>query len=210
MNILIDVLPTTVNIGGVEYPINSGFRTAVLFELMVQDKKISEQSKIENALRLFYPEIPSDKDEAVRKALWFYSRGKERKESRTKNKTALAFKESKAVYSFEKDAELIYAAFMSQYNIDLNAVDMHWWKFSALFDGLSEAQRFCQVMQIRTMKTSGLSQKEIKRINNLKSLYLLEDEEEDGLKGSEERLKARDAKMRDYIACRMKEVNADV
>lgn len=39
MNILVDKLPQSVEIGGVEYQINTGFRTSILFEMLVRNKK---------------------------------------------------------------------------------------------------------------------------------------------------------------------------
>ena len=205
MNILIDRLPESVEIGGVEYRINTGFRTSILFELLVRNKKIPDQGKIYGMLRLYYPKIPVDRDEAIRKALWFFYCGKERKQQREeRNQTAKDFRKNKILYSFEKDADLIYAAFMSEYGIDLQDIeDMHWWKFSALFDGLSDDQKIRQVMYIRGMSTSGLPRKEVKRINELKKLYALEDELSVDKRVA---LAKRNAEMKEYVRRRMEEV----
>ena len=43
MNLLIDLLPTTVDIEGIEYEINSDFRTSILFELLMQDVEIEDE-----------------------------------------------------------------------------------------------------------------------------------------------------------------------
>lgn len=53
---------------------------------------------------------------------------------------------------FIQDGQLIYAAFMQAYGIDLVAEQgrMHWWKFSALLRGLPSNTRFMEVVQIRT------------------------------------------------------------
>ena len=54
----------------------------------------------------------------------------------------------------------IYAAFMSQYHIDLNTVEMHWFIFRGLLDNLNECS-FTDVMQLRQRKIpSYLSAKE--------------------------------------------------
>ena len=209
MNILIDRLPESVTIGGAEYRINTGFRTSILFELLVRTKKIPDQGKIYRMLRLYYPEIPSDRDEAIRKALWFFYCGKDRKKQREeRNQTAKDFRKNKALYSFEKDADLIYAAFLSEYGIDLQDIeDMHWWKFSALFDGLSDDKKIRQVMHIRGKSTSGLPRKEVKRINELKKLYALDDEVSvDGRVA----LAKRNAEMKEYVRRRMEEVKRRV
>lgn len=210
MNILIDGLPESVNIGGVDYRINTGFRTSVLFELMIKDKSIPDKGKIEGMLRLYYPEIPPDRDEAVKKILWFFNCGKKQKKKKeSRNLTAKDFRENQEVYSFEKDAFLIYSAFKAEYGIDLqDADDLHWWKFSAMLEGLSDDCKFRKVMSIRGMELSGLSKKEKKRINDLKKLYALDDVDESV--DSRDALEKRNAKMKEYIRRRTEEVKRRV
>lgn len=204
MNILIDRLPETVKIRGVEYPIRTGFRTSVLFELLVRDKKVKDEYKIDGLLRLYYEKMPPDREEAVKQALWFYNCGKEQKKKETKNKTSAAFRKNKALYSFEKDAHLIYAAFKDQYGIDLQDIeDLHWWKFSAMFDGLKNDHPIRQIMEIRGMSTSGMSKKQIQHINTLKEMYSLEDTE---TVDSKVALAKRNADMKAYLRKRMQEV----
>lgn len=205
MNILVDPLPDVVIVGGMEYQINTGFRTSVLFELLVRDKKIPDQAKIIGMLQLYYPQEPADKDEAIKKILWFYNCGKQEEKKEERNKTAKDFRQDKALYSFEQDAPLIYAAFLAEYGIDLQDIeDLHWWKFSALFDGLSDDRKIRQVMRIRGMDTSGLSKKEIKRINDLKKHYALKD---DATVNSKVALAQRNARMKEYVRRRLEEVN---
>lgn len=205
MNIMVDPLPEVVIVGGMEYQINTGFRTSVLFELLVRDKKIPDSAKIIGMLQLYYPQEPADKDEAIKKILWFYNCGKQEEKKEERNKTAKDFRQDKALYSFEQDAPLIYAAFLAEYGIDLQDIeDLHWWKFSALFDGLSDDRKIRQVMRIRGMDTSGLSTKEIKRINDLKKYYALKD---DVTVNSKVALAQRNARMKEYVRRRLEEVN---
>ena len=205
MNIMVDPLPEVVIVGGMEYQINTGFRTSVLFELLVRDKKIPDSAKIIGMLQLYYPQEPADKDEAIKKILWFYNCGKQEEKKEERNKTAKDFRQDKTLYSFEQDAPLIYAAFLAEYGIDLQDIeDLHWWKFSALFDGLSDDRKIRQVMRIRGMDTSGLSTKEIKRINDLKKYYALKD---DVTVNSKVALAQRNARMKEYVRRRLEEVN---
>lgn len=208
MNILVDKLPQSVEIGGVEYQINTGFRTSILFEMLVRNKKIPDQVKISVMLRQYYPAIPPDEDEAIRKILWFFNCGKKKKRQDERNKTAKDFRQEKALYSYEADAPLIYAAFLSEYGMDLQDMEeLHWWKFSALFDALPDDTKIRQVMRIRGMSTSGLPKKEIKRINELKKLYALEDEE---TVDNRVKLAKRNARMKEYVRRRMEEVKRRV
>ena len=96
-------------------------------------------------------------------------------------------KKSKRVYDFEIDSELIYAAFMQQYKIDLSTVDLHWWKFKALFNSLSEDTQFIKVVRYRSMDLSKIKDKDQKKFyREMKSFYRLPDnrtekEKEEGL-----------------------------
>ena len=81
MNMLIDLLPEYVELGGAEYPINTDFRVSILFELMMEDASVPEEQKALKAVKLFYPELPPVEllHEAVKALLWFYQAGKEQK-----------------------------------------------------------------------------------------------------------------------------------
>lgn len=77
MNILIDLLPSTLNVGGFDYEINNDFRTSILFELMMQDRTLSNKDRLKIAIELYFKKIPPDLEEAINKIVWFYKCGKE-------------------------------------------------------------------------------------------------------------------------------------
>lgn len=70
-NIILDVLPETVEIDGAEYRINSDFRISILFELLMQDDEVGKRQKLIQGLKLYYPEIPQNMTEAVEKRSGF-------------------------------------------------------------------------------------------------------------------------------------------
>ena len=74
------------------------------------------------------------------------------------------------------DADYIYSAFMSQYNIDLQDIEyLHWWKFRALFDSLNENNRLSKIIQYRSMDLSKIKDKEQKKFyKNMKKLYKID------------------------------------
>ena len=113
-NIILDVLPETVEIDGVEYQINSDFRISILFELLMQDDEVGKRQKLMSGLRLYYPVVPQNLTEAVDKMIWFYRCGREAEEDRPGKSGGRA----KQVYSFQYDDDYIYAAFLEQYGID--------------------------------------------------------------------------------------------
>lgn len=56
------------------------------------------------------------------------------------------------VFDYTIDSELLVAAFMQAYGIDLTTCDMHWHVFLALLRGLPEDTRLVQVMGYRAWK----------------------------------------------------------
>ena len=82
-NIILDVLPETVEIDGAEYRINSDFRISILFELLMQDDEVGKRQKLIQGLKLYYPEIPQNMTEAVEKMIWFYRCGRETESDRS-------------------------------------------------------------------------------------------------------------------------------
>lgn len=168
MNILIDLLPDHVTIKGVEYEINSDFRTSILFELLMQDKNISEEEKLISAIELYYKEVPGDLNEAINKIIWFYTCGKDAQSYKGTGKG-----KNIQVYSFEHDAEYIYSAFLDQYRINLQQVDyLHWWEFKAMFKGLTEEKEIVKIMGYRSVDINKIKDKEQKAYyKKMKELY---------------------------------------
>ena len=153
---------------------NTDFRTAITFELLMQNPKYSVQAKTYQTLKLFYPHLEevTGLEEALDNIIWFYS-------CDNKNKTSQNDKSRKEeqIYSYEFDNELIYSAFKNQYNIDLEEIEyLHWWKFKAMFNGWKSDNRIVEIMGYRAMDLSKIKDKEErKRYRKLKKLYALPD-----------------------------------
>ncbi len=170
MNLLIDVIPTTVNIDGVDYEINSDFRTSILFELLMLDDDISDEEKAIQALELYYyPTCPHNIKEAFNKLIWFYKCGKDNPQIKGTSNA----KSNKQIYSFEYDDDYIYSAYLDQYCIDLQDIEyLHWWKFKAMFKALKEDNMIVKIMSYRNMDLSSITDKEQKKFyNDMKKLY---------------------------------------
>ena len=184
MNILIDLLPSSVKIDSTEYEINSDFRTSVLFSLLMEDDNLSEEEKVLQALNLYYPVVPNNLEEAIEQIKWFYSCGK--LDNPIGNKKAKA--SSKKVFDFEVDANYIYSAFMSQYNIDLQDIEeLHWWKFKALLEGLKEDNKLSKIIEYRSVDLSKIKDKEQRKFyKDMQKQYSLNKESKEDLKLLEE------------------------
>ena len=168
MNILIDLVPESVEIDGIEYEIRTDFRISILFEMMMQDEELSNEEKLLKALELYYPIIPNNVEEAIEKIKWFYRCGKDIVKSNNKSHG-----ESVKIYDYEYDDDYIYSAFLSQYNIDLQDIKhLHWWKFKAMFKSLNEDNKIVKIMQYRSIDLSEIKDKEQNAYyHKMKKLY---------------------------------------
>lgn len=178
MNILIDLPPDYVTIGGTDYEINSDFRTSILFELLIQDDSVEDQDKIWYAIDLYFKEAPvgCELNEVLDAILWFYKCGKGAKNGSesVEHDTEDYSEDSGPCYSFEYDDEYIYSAYMEQYGIDLTKANLHWWQFRAMFKGLNPDCQFCKIMGYRTTKiTNEMSKAEKQFYKRMKKKYAL-------------------------------------
>lgn len=200
-NILIDPLPTTVEVAGRDISINADFRTAILFEQLMQSK---EQDNVKGriAFELFFPSeslkaILSDAQatsDAIDAIVWFYSCSRQTRET-VEQRTQYAGRRSnfgiqRRIYDFDVDAPLIYAAFLAQYGVDLQDVDfLHWWKFSAMFSALNDSNLIVKIMGWRSVDIASIKNKtEKQRLARLQAQYALRDtktiEEKQSLAGA--------------------------
>ena len=111
MNVLLDRLPDTVNIGGREYPIDTDFRAGIEFELAVQRGK----ETIGDLLRPWFGAVgyPQDIVGAVDAAIWFYRCGVT--EDKPKEESGAQATTSRQGYCYDMDAEAILSSLPSQW-----------------------------------------------------------------------------------------------
>lgn len=154
MNILVDALPTAVMLGGQETPINADFRSCLKTVLAFEDGDLTQIEKQAILLRNLYPVPPiGNIAEARRVAIKFLNGGQEEDDNSD---------DVSRVYSWEKDANLIFAAFQQTHGIDLETANLHWWKFIALFMDLGSDTVFCQLVNLRRKIKSGKASREEK------------------------------------------------
>ena len=168
---LLEPLPGTLQVDGRAVPIRPDYREWMRFELLMQEPDVPYAWRSEAAIKLIYREPVTDIPAALEQILWFYACGQPKRKRQRKGAQAAI---PKRIYDLEIDAPLVYAAFLSQYGIDLCDTKLHWWKFRALFDGLSEDQQLCKVMGYRAVDISKIKSKEEKqRLQKLQALYRL-------------------------------------
>ena len=171
MNILLDSLPYDIEIDGVRYAIDASYRCMIRFELMMQDNAESDEAKIFRSLCEFYVDrVPENVLSAIDKMVWFYQCGKENDDNVQRKA-----RDQRQVYSFEYDADMIYAAFFDQYGIDLQKENLHWWKFKAMFRALREQNEFVKIMGYRCMNIPNSMSREQKEFyRKMKEIHKLQ------------------------------------
>jgi hypothetical protein len=153
MNILTEQLPSAVLIGGQEIPIRTDYRDCLRVILAFEDMRLTDLEKQAILLDNLYPEPPDDLLEALRLGVKFLNGGKDSGED---GEPASPLR----LYSFDKDAGLIFSAFRQTHNIDLETAELHWWKFLALFMDLGSETTFCQLIGLRKRVKTGTASKE--------------------------------------------------
>lgn len=150
MNILTDILPTEINIDGRGYAVHSDFRSCLKIILAFEDNELTPQEKQIILLSNLYSKLPHDIKQAIEQAHLFLNGGKVSEEEN----------QSVRLYSFERDASFIFAAFKQTHNVDLQKDDLHWWQFLALFMDLGSETTFCQLVSLRKRIKTGKATKE--------------------------------------------------
>jgi len=156
MNILVDPLPDAIEVNGHDYPINTDFRVSLRTILAFEDSGLAGIEKQMVLLQNLYIEQPENILEAFKQGIKFLNGGVESEEENR----------GPRVYSFEKDAQYIMAAFQQTHGIDLEKVDMHWWKFLALFMDIGGETTFSSIVGLRQRMKSGKASKEDKAAAN--------------------------------------------
>lgn len=164
-----DALPLTIVVGGEAFPIRSDFRDGIRFESMMYDERVPDGAKVNMALSILLPERPPAHllAETLEAMLSFYRCGKPE---------APEGDDGRQLYSFAHDYDIIYAAFLQAYGIDLldPATTLHWWKFRAMLLALPEDCQFMRVVGYRAARvTSDMSREQRSHIRKMQRLYAL-------------------------------------
>jgi hypothetical protein len=172
MNLLTDSLPQAIVVRGREYPVHTDFRNWIRFERAVLDEELPQAEKLVLLLTLCYKTaVPPTVFEAINEAVLFYAGGESDTGQQSKKGRGIG---REPIYSFEHDADYIYSAFLSQYGIDLQTADLHWYQFKALFKSLNEENQIVKIMGYRSVDLSRIKNKEQREFyRRMKKLYEL-------------------------------------
>lgn len=164
--------PKYVEVGNKQYPINTDFRVAIECNRIAEDNSIGNLERALAVIYTLFGEEALDDTEHYDKLLELAQKylccGKELEENN-----------EKPDMDFIEDMDYIEASFMSDYKIDLSNVEMHWWKFFNLMNGLSNSEmgNCCVLNRIRNLRTFNTKdikdEKERRRIEKEKSKVAL-------------------------------------
>lgn len=155
MNILTDQLPDAIRVNERIYEVNSDFRDCLRIILAFEDNELVPIEKQMVLVDNLYkePVAAEDYGEAIRKGVRFLDGGGQADDDEDGES-------GPRVYSFGKDANLIFAAFQQTHGIDLqNTEYMHWWHFLTLFMDLGENTVFCSLVGLRKRVKTGKATK---------------------------------------------------
>lgn len=153
MNILVDKLPVSIEIDGIEYGINSDFRPCLSTILAFEDEDLADIEKQQVLLTNLYQDLPFNVPEALVQGMKFLNGGKEEPGESS----------GLRLYSFSKDSTIIFSAFRQTHGVNLQTVDyLHWWEFMALFMDLGQNTTFCELISLRKRVKTGKASKEEK------------------------------------------------
>lgn len=127
--------PEYVEVEGKQYKINTDFRVAIECDRIAKDDEIGDFERVLAIIYTLYGEeglnAPEHYEKLLELAKKYLSCGKEIKSK----------KDEKPDMDFIYDYGLIWASFMSDYNgMDIDKLEMHWWKFYELLNGLSNSE----------------------------------------------------------------------
>jgi len=159
-----------VQINGEEFLINTDFAVWIEIEQLLMNQKKDNCERMVGILSLAFPCLPPDPVGAMEQVMCFYAGG------RMPDSRADASEMRNVAFDLKKDFEYIYAAFLSEYGIDLQKTQMHWWQFRKLLFCLGDDCKFSKIVSFRCMDTSKIKNREVKSFyEKMKRKYRLPD-----------------------------------
>lgn len=186
--VLSSALPSTVVIDSLSVPIRTDWRVWVDVWRILDNVQADDAKRAVAILALAYAGADTEDreqpfyyaskhaNEALEAALNFLKRKRDNVPERPKT-----FRERKLqkkhLLDWDFDAGRVIADFEREYSIDLTAPDcsMHWWRFMALFNGLSDGSQTMEAVRTRAADLSNrkISKEERQALREKKLAYML-------------------------------------
>lgn len=132
--------PEYAEVDGIRYKINTDFRVALRCFDVIDDTSICDEERALAVIYLLFGEVPTDRLEDFLRIAGDYLRCGEKEAPQESHNRDM---------DFNADEKYIAASFMSDYQIDLSRVDMHFWQYIHLIQGFTERSVMSRVREIR-------------------------------------------------------------
>lgn len=161
MNPMLDGYPSEYN----GYLIRTDYRIGIQICQCLADTDLNPYEQTAIALNLLYGNgVPVEPDIAYAGLAWFLHGGKENQETSS---------DEEECFDFDIDSGRIITGFRRAYGVDIDKIDMHWFRFLAMIGDLGECA-FTNVIDYRTKKiTADMPAETRKTYSELKRRYAL-------------------------------------
>lgn len=167
-------LENSLNYQGIVYPLKLNYDNVLRWYELFDDPDIKDTEKIAVAFEMFTGSCAINSEfmikaiKAIEDHIQSSAYGNQASKDDPDSYDPIRF------YSYQQDAEAIYASFLSQYGIDLveQQGKLHWDKFKAMLIGLDEHTIFKRIINIRMQPLSGdLDQEQLTQLTELQAYY---------------------------------------
>ena len=150
-----------VVLDGESYDIRTDFKVWAEIESLIYCSDEDEKTRLAKILALAYPILPHNPILAFEAIVSFYcgtdkcAEGEEKAGGGTHTAVPLC--------CVKQDFAYIYAAFLSEFGIDLTKTRLHWWRFKALLGALGENTMFAKIVGYRAADLAEIRDKAQRR-----------------------------------------------
>lgn len=145
MNLLLESLPDSINVKGIEIPVYTDFRYWMKFnEVLINE--MDDEKIVDEMIKLFSDTDLLEglsADAVIDKVCDFLSCGKYSTEKQPR--------QGPDTFSFTYDSDYILSAFRQFYQIDLTVEKIHWWTFISLLNAINGDCELKERVRIRGM-----------------------------------------------------------
>lgn len=147
--------PRFILINNEKIPIDTNFKTALKCFDIINDETIGDRERACAVIYKLFKRIPEDYLLPVylEKAEKYLSCGSTQKEH----------KERVRDIDFTQDWKFLVSSFMSDYQININEADLHFWDFIALVEGVTEDTSISRVRSIRNRDLSEIKDEKTRK-----------------------------------------------
>lgn len=159
--------PTHLNIGGVDYPINQGWKIGLACIDVIEDSQLTDVERAVQLVVLLLGDVSDDvimAEETLKKVIQYLEC--ENKPSKSNQKKAM---------DYHQDIYAIWSSIKAHYSIDIFNDDVNWYELNHMIEGLPEKSALMERVHIRTYDMSEVKDpKQRKKIREAQKAFALD------------------------------------